>query len=57
MDAYNAIATILQVIAHEITHYYQWINALQLTEIGRERQANQYSRYILDEYAETREHP
>ena len=29
----------------------------KLTPIGQERQATNYARYILDEYAETREHP
>ncbi len=53
----NALATILVSIAHELTHYYQWINNLKLTDIGRERQATQYSRLIVDEYAMTREHP
>ena len=53
----NALASILASIAHELTHYYQWINGLQLTEIGEERQATMYSHYIIDEYSETREHP
>ena len=53
----DAIATILTVIAHEMTHYFQWINALPLTERGRERQAAQYARFILDEYSQTRAHP
>ena len=53
----DAIATILIVIAHEMTHYFQWINALPLTERGRERQAAQYARFILDEYSQTRAHP
>lgn len=53
----NALASILISMAHELTHYFQWINNLQLTDIGRERQATQYARYILDEYAETRDHP
>lgn len=53
----NAIATILTVIAHEMTHYFQWINGIVLTEIGFERQANRYAQYILNEYAETRDHP
>ena len=38
-------------------YFFQWINALKLTPIGQERQATNYARYILDEYAETREHP
>ena len=53
----DVIATILTVIAHEMTHYFQWINALPLTERGRERQAAQYARFILDEYSQTRAHP
>ena len=53
----DAIATILTVIAHEMTHYFQWINAIPLTERGRERQAVQYSHFVIDEYALTREHP
>lgn len=38
-------------------YFFQWINALKLTPIGQERQATNYARCILDEYAETREHP
>lgn len=53
----NALAKILYSIAHELTHYYQWINNLPLTEIGEERQAKSYSKYIIQEYAQTREHP
>lgn len=53
----NALASILKCMAHELTHYFQWINSLKLTEMGRERQASQYSRFIMDEYSETREHP
>ena len=46
----NALNAILKCIAHELTHYFQWINELKLTDMGAERQANQYSRFILDEY-------
>lgn len=53
----SALTAILITIAHELTHYFQWINALHLTPIGQERQATKYARYILDDYAETREHP
>ena len=53
----NALAAILGSIAHELTHYFQWINGIELTEIGEERQAKAYSGYILDEYKETRKHP
>lgn len=53
----NALASILLSIAHELTHYYQWINNIELTPIGRERQATRYAHFIVDEYALTREHP
>ncbi len=53
----NALASILLTLAHELTHYYQWINNIQLTPIGRERQATRYANYIIDEYSLTREHP
>jgi len=53
----NALAMILRSISHELTHYFQWINNLKLTPIGEERQAMKYAEYIVDEYAETREHP
>ena len=53
----DALAAILFVMAHELTHYFQWINSLKLTPIGQERQATKYAGYLLDEYAETRDHP
>ena len=53
----NALASILLTLAHELTHYYQWINDIPLTPVGRERQAGRYADFILDEYASTREHP
>ena len=53
----NALATILHSIAHELTHYYQWVNDISLTEVGMERQAKAYAGFIIDEYSQTREHP
>lgn len=53
----SALTAVLLTFSHELTHYFQWINALDLTPVGQERQAKKYARYILDEYAETREHP
>lgn len=53
----DALAAILRTMAHELTHYFQWINQIELTPLGAERQATHYSRLILYEYAETREHP
>ena len=53
----SALATILASLSHELTHYYQWINNIHLTEKGREQQAIWYSKYIIDKYAMTCEHP
>lgn len=53
----NAIAGILHSIAHELTHYYQWINGIKLTEKGYEQQAYYYSKLIVYEYSKTRKHP
>lgn len=53
----NALASTLFVMAHELTHYFQWINDITLTPIGEERQATNYSNFIVWDYAETREHP
>jgi hypothetical protein len=51
-DEKRAIYEILWCIAHELTHYYQWINGLMLTEIGEERQAKRYAFFVADEYLE-----
>lgn len=56
-DQDRALTSILLTLAHELTHYFQWINSLNLTPIGAERQATNYSHYIIEEYAETRDHP
>lgn len=53
----NALGAILGSVAHEITHYYQWINDIKLTESGLEKQASYYRKKIINEYAKTREHP
>lgn len=53
----NALVSYLHSIAHELTHYFQWLNGIELTPIGTERQAVRYAGLILDKYAETREHP
>jgi len=53
----NVLSTYLSCMAHELTHYFQWINDIELTKIGEERQATIYADYVVDEYAETREHP
>lgn len=53
----NALAALLYSLTHELTHYFQWINDINLTEIGFERQATAYSKLILYEYSMSREHP
>ena len=53
----NALAAIIGSVAHELTHYFQWINDSSLTDIGIERQASHYRKKILNGYAQTREHP
>lgn len=50
--SFNALATELECIAHELSHYFQWINNLKLTPIGEERQASYYARAIVLEYIE-----
>ncbi len=53
----TALAIILRTIAHELTHYFQWINDVNLTDRGTEYQAYYYSEKIVDEYAEYTDHP
>ena len=53
----NALAKIIWSIAHELTHYFQWLNDLNLTLIGEERQATNYASNILYDYSQTRDHP
>lgn len=53
----DALAAILWGVFHELTHYFQWLNDLDLTYIGEERQATNYANNILGMYAETRDHP
>lgn len=56
----NALAAILHSIAHELTHYFQWLKAENTGETrqkAREKQARYYADMILIDYAETRDHP
>jgi len=43
----NALAGILGSITHELTHYFQWINDVNLTDKQAERQANYYRKKII----------
>jgi hypothetical protein len=49
----EALAAILGSVAHEFGHYYQWVDDLELDEEGAENN----SEYMLDLYAQTRDHP
>lgn len=53
----NALASILYSVLHELSHYFQWLNDLDLTFIGEERQATNYAKTMIREYAQTRDHP
>ena len=53
----NALAVILSSLAHEITHYYQYINKADLSLRGEEIQASRTASIILNLYAQTRDHP
>lgn len=53
----NALAAILCSITHELSHYYQWIKDYDILLEKCERQAKYYATVIVDDYAETREHP
>jgi hypothetical protein len=53
----SAIASLLHTLSHEITHYYQWINGLEMTINVREQQAEYYADLIIDRYSMVVEHP
>lgn len=46
----NVLISYCHVMAHELTHYFQWINQIKLTEIGEERQAKEYADIIVGDY-------
>ncbi|WP_338789643.1 hypothetical protein V8Z81_27225 (plasmid) [Priestia megaterium] len=49
----DALASILNSIAHELGHYYQWIDDEELEEESAEDTAD----YIMGLYSDTRDHP
>jgi hypothetical protein len=53
----DALATILGTFAHELGHYYQWIDDLELDDKEAEEGAENNKEYILDLYAQIRDHP
>ena len=52
----NALGGILRSVAHELTHYYQWLNGIKLTETGYELQARYYADVIVGWYSTSYEH-
>lgn len=40
----------LGTLTHELSHYFQYINRVDLTERGMECQATRYAHQVLDEY-------
>lgn len=53
----NALAAILHSIAHELTHYYQWILSKEMTVDEEEKQAVRIASYVIGKYRLTRDHP
>ena len=51
----NGLGAMLFTIAHELSHYFQWIK--DIDNDHDERQAKYYSREIVYDYAEITEHP
>lgn len=46
----EAVISYFYVIAHELTHYFQWLNQIEITEIGKERQATRWADIIVKNY-------
>ena len=50
-----ALQRILISVAHELTHYFQWINQINITDKGRERQAGFYACRLVRTFEEDTE--
>lgn len=51
---FSALCSEAASMIHELTHYYQWLNALELTEKQKERQALYYCEKIMYQYLDSR---
>lgn len=49
-DEFNALCDSMASLAHELTHYYQWLNDAALSESQEERQAYYYAKKIVRSY-------
>ena len=50
--ALQAKIKLILPLFHELTHYYQWLNSLRMTSIGKERQASRYAHLVMEDYTE-----
>ena len=57
LEKNDAIATILEPILKNITHYFQWINGAEYDVEKLQRQAKYAAKKIMDVYCSTRENP
>lgn len=53
----NALAAILGTFAHELGHFYQWLDDLELDDEEAEEGAENNKDNMIDLYAQTRDHP
>lgn len=53
-DEDTAEEELIYSICYQITFYFQWLNHVQLTEIGQKRQASYYAFSALDEYFDSK---
>lgn len=47
---FNALCAEICSIAHELTHYFQWVNDMEQSESMKEKQADKYSEEIVYDY-------
>lgn len=53
-NEFNALCDNIASLAHELTHYYQWLNDVALSEAQEERQAKYYSIKVVRSYLNER---
>lgn len=51
---FNALCSTVSSLAHELTHYYQWLSGEEKSEVCEERQARYYARKKVYEFLEER---
>ena len=53
-DDFNALCNNIASLAHELTHYFQWLNDFSLSQEQEERQARYYAKKIVYSYLNER---